>query len=87
MLKARSPPCPGARFNEVAVEGEGEVYISLTAIELADEAPSVGIVEPKIRRLGLSHEGTPTFHELVDSLDGEDTLGCEDEVKVDGGYV
>lgn len=70
------------------MEGEGDEYISFTAMDDADEsAVDVDEDAPKMRRLGLSQEGTPTFHELVDSLDGEDTLGCEDEVKVDGGYV
>lgn len=45
------------------------------------------MVAPNIR-LFLSQDGTPTLHELVDSLVNERRLGSSDEaVEVDGGYV
>lgn len=45
------------------------------------------MVAPNIR-LFFSQEGTPTLHELVDSLVKERRLGSIDEaVEVDGGYV
>lgn len=84
MLNARSPPVPN-RLTELRDEEVGDVYISFTVM---DEEAESGAGEPlKNLRPGLSQEGTPTFHKLVDSLLNEKKLGSGVKLEVEGGYV
>lgn len=83
MLNAISPV--PKRLTELSDEEVGDEYISFTVKE--EDAES-GAGEPlKNFRPGLSQEGTPTFHKLVDSLLEEKKLGSGEKLEVEGGYV